>query len=268
VNRLVLLVVAGCLACASCIRPSTHNAGAELRTTAANLGKIRSGNLDVVMQTAAEGHKPSGFGIKGKFSFDSSGTLPLLDVTVDRFDEARHQTTHLVSTGTQVFVDESGKMQPVPAASLDGLRGLGSRSGSSGPLGRFPIDNWISGNPVVTAGGLVGTVDTDKTTAQLDVGQVMNGLISLAHEFGSSAASQLTQLSAPERERVRRSVRSATLEVWSGRKDKIMRRLVMDLVFATKNTQLAKKLRALSGITIHFEAKITDLNKPVAVPSP
>jgi hypothetical protein len=264
VRRVALLAVF--LLFGACVRPSTHNTTSVLRETAGNLGKIRSGNMHVVLQTSTKDGKPSGFQIDGPFSFDSPGSLPVLDVHVKRFDGDKSQTNRLVSTGSTAYVDRKGHLVPVDPSELDGLNGLGGKSSSSGPLGTLDIDGWLAGKPKISAGGLVGSTDTDKVTADLDVGAVMNGLIQLAQSFGVTSAQQLTSLSRSERERVRRAVKDSTLEVWSGRKDKIMRRLVMNVEFATNNPQLAAKLKALSGITLRFEAKITDLNK--RIPSP
>jgi hypothetical protein len=263
-KRLVPLVFIACIACAT---PSTHNANAELRDVAGNLGKIRSGSMHVVLQTAASGIQPSGFAVDGKFSFDSPGTLPILDVTVKRFDRNNSQTTHVLSTGTQAFIERNGRMVNVPSSDLEGLSGLGGSSTSS-PLGRIDVGSWIAGTPHVGPGGLVGTVDTDKVSANLNVGAVLNGLVSIARDLGVSAASDVTELTPAEQERVRHSVKTATLGVWSGRKDKIMRRLVIDMTFASDNTQLTQKLKALSGITLHFEARVTDLNQRVTVARP
>ncbi len=264
-KRLVPLILIACFACAT---PSTHNAASELHDVAGNLGKIRSGSLHVVMQTAAAGEQPAGFGVDGTFSFDSPGTLPVLDVNVKRFDRNKSDTTHILSTGTNAFIEQGKRIVPVPPSQLDSLTGLGGTSGGTSPLERIDVGSWISGTPSVGPGGLVGTVDTDKVSAKLDVGAVLNGLVSIANDFGVTAASGVTQLSAAERERVRRSVKTATLGVWSGRKDKIMRRLAIDVTFASQNAQLTQKLKALSGITLHFEARITDLNRKVTVPRP
>jgi hypothetical protein len=262
----ILLCIALTAFAPACVTASTDDAEGVLRSTARNMGEIRSGTLELSLSTALKDRKPSGFRVSGPFSFDSPGEFPVGRFEHTRFDGDRETTNTLISTGTSAFVRTTKGTFRLGPADTRALRGLGSR-GSSGIASQLEIDDWMRGRPTVSAGGLVGGVDTNKVIAQLDPAAVMNGLIQIAEGLGSPAAGRLAQLEGAEAERVRRAVRRATMEVYSGKDDQVLRKLMMHVVFGVDREDLAD-VKELQGITIDLEASITELNEPVRVSAP
>jgi hypothetical protein len=273
----VALVVAGCGG------PSTDNAALVLQRTAANLGEISSGTLAMRFEMSVKDRDPGGFELEGPFSFASKGHLPVLELEHTRFDgdeEAASGT--FVSTGDVAWVVREGKPRRVPDGVLrsSGLTDLvrpaeaasaapGAESGdASSGLAELNIDDWIEGEPEVSGGGRVGGVDTDKVAADLDAGAVMDGLIKLSRALGGGVAAQLQPLDETQRAKVRRAATDTTLETWSGKDDHLLRKLVLDVTFGTRNETLAEAVPQLAEARIKLEATVTDLNEPVEVDAP
>jgi hypothetical protein len=232
------------------------------------MGEIRSGTLDLRFETSMKGDNASGFELSGPFSLTSDGELPIAELEHKRFDgDNAERTGTFVSTGTEAFVVRKGKTTKIPPEQIasSGLSALVSRDTEDSGLGRLDIGNWITGRPDVSAGGLVGGVDTDKVTARLDPGRVLNGLIELGRALGG--AKELQILPAAERARLKAAVDKAQLEVWSGKEDRLLRKLTLEVVFGVRK-ELKEKLKRIDGATISLEASITKLNERVRVKRP
>lgn len=276
IAAVVLVLMSG----AGCLTPSTRNAEAVLSRTADNLGRITSGDLFVRFEMSTKSTDPGGFELEGPFSFESDGRYPMADLEHVAFDaDEEERKARFVSTGSAAFIVTDGKSRRlsdedlagtglselVRTESADATGGGGEGGGGAAQLN---VDAWIDGKPEISGGGLVGMVDTDKVTADLDVGEVMDGLVRLGGSFGGGIAGDLRPLSSDEKERVANAAEEATLEAWSGKDDRLLRRLVMQIVFATPNEELSERVKALSGATIKLEAVVTDLNKDVDIEAP
>jgi hypothetical protein len=276
------ILVALSLAMFACLTASTDDASLVLQRTAGSLGEISSGTLDMRFEMSAKDQKPGGFELEGPFSLRSAGHLPVVRFEHTRLDgdeEAVRGT--FVSTGETAYVVRDGKSRRVPEDLLtssgltdlvrpvdDGASGSAAADQAGSGLGRLNIDGWIDGRPEISAGGLVGGVDTDKVTADLDVGVMMDGLIQLGRSLGGGVAAQLQPLDDTDRARVRRAVTEAKLETWSGKDDRLLRKLIIDVVFGLKNKEMAEKMPLLSEARIKLEAAVTDINDPVKVEAP
>ena len=281
VRRLLAVSV---LVIAGCAGPSTDNASLVLQRTAAKLGAISSGTLEMRFEMSVKDAKPGGFELEGPFSFASAGHLPVLELEHTRFDgDEEAEAGTFVSTGEAAWVVRDGEPRRVSDAILrsTGLTDLvrpvrtASAGGSppattdgGGGLAGLNIDDWIDGDLEVSGGGRVGGVDTDKVDAHLDAGAVMDGLVQLARALGGGVAAQLEPLDDTERAKVANAASDATLETWSGKDDHLLRKLVLDVAFGTKNEALAEAVPQLAEARIKLGAVVTDLNEPVEVDAP
>lgn len=226
---------------------------------------------------------PGGFELTGPFSLRSDGHLPVAELDHTRFDgdEDAVEAT-FVSTGDAVYVVRDGKSTRVPDDQLaatgltelvrpversDDATATGAATDATG-LGRLDINDWIDGEPKIAGGGLVGGVDTDKVTANLDAGELMQGLVELGRTLGGGVAGQLEPLSDDDRARVRRAAKIARLETWSGKDDGMLRKLVVSVTFGLRNEEMAEKMPLLSEASIRLEAAVTDVNGSVEVEPP
>jgi hypothetical protein len=269
VRRLLALVLL-LPALAGCSLGGGGDADDVLGETAANLGEIRSGTLDLRLIVAPRDGDEFGFEVHGPFALaESEGALPVLDVDYTQIVDGRRGTVSLVSTGDAAFAVVDGRAYELGDAQTQELRAAsgalgGSGGGSGGGLEELPIDDWVV-DPEVEDGGEVGGAATDHVSGELDIVAATNGLIELGRGFGRP----LPRIEGPNADLLRDSARNTRFEVWTGEDDRLLRRLLLE---AELGLQVPAELRAalgdLVGATITFELGVTNPNADVTVEAP
>jgi hypothetical protein len=200
-----LLLLAGC---------GGGDAEDVLGETADNLGAIRAGTLDMALVVEPIGGKPFGFEIEGPFELRGGRALPVMEVDYTRIVEGRRATVTLVSDGEDVHAEANGERVELSPEQIEELRGA---AGALGGGVRLPLDEWFE-DAEVDDGGSVGGAETDRVAGDLDVVAVANGLSGLAG---------IRRLRGRDAERLREATKEATFELWTGKEDRLLRRLEM-----------------------------------------
>jgi hypothetical protein len=117
----------------------------------------------------------------------------------------------------------------------------------------------------VTDGAEVGGAPTDRVAADLDVVAAANGLLSLVRQLGRDVPS----IQGKQAEQLEDAVESSSFDVWSGREDRLLRRLLLqaELGFEVPEA-LRRALGDVVGAKIEFELAISNPNEPVSVAAP
>jgi len=231
-----------------------------LRDTARKLGEIRSATLDLKMTAespAADG--PVGFTMKGPFALPAKAGLPVANLAVTELRGARTSTVTFVSTGEKAYVVRDNK--PTPLASPGVAVG-----GESGGFGDLRIDTWLR-DPKTSDGGDVGGVATDRIEAGLDVAAAFDDLGKLGERLGSSSLAGLRPLDEKSRDALRKTAKDSSVEVWTGKEDRLLRRLVLRVTLAAGG-ELPETLRAMAPVTLSLSLDLADVNEPVRVDPP
>jgi hypothetical protein len=254
----------GLAACGGASEPSSSPQDL-LAETARNLGEIRSGTLDLLLTVGSDG-KEAGFVVAGPFAFAESGdALPLADLEYTQAAGDDAETVRFVSTGERAFVVLGGQAYELPADQVASLRGTGSSEGSGEGLGELRIDDWFQ-EPELSDGGSVGGAETDRVRAGLDVVAAANDLLELAGSLGADAGGPLEGEAA---EQLRRAVESASVEVYTGKDDRLLRRLVVDARFrAAPPPELEDAFAGLPEADFRLELTIAEPNSEVTVEEP
>jgi hypothetical protein len=262
VKRAAALLAVAALA-AGC--GSSGRANEVLARTATNLEEIRSGELTLrLVVSPREGTKGRvGFELRGPFALKRNG-LPVAKIVYTQIAGARKGSATFISTGTKAFAELNGRAYELPPESTQLIRQAAAGIGGSNGLGQFEIDDWVE-DPVVTDGGEVGGAPTDRVAADLDVVAAANGLLSLVRQLGRD----VPRIQGEEEERLREAVESSSFDVWSGREDHLLRRLLLkaDLGFDVPES-LRRALGEVVGAKIEFELAVSNPNEPVSVPAP
>jgi hypothetical protein len=251
----VLALVAGC---------GSDHASHVLSQTADNLGKIRSGDLTLrLVVSPVEGTKGRiGFELRGPFAL-RPGALPVAKIAYTQIAGARQATATFISTGAKAYAEVNGKAYELPAESTESIRQAAAGIGGSNGLGRFEIGSWFD-DPSVTEGDLSGT-STDHVVAGLNVVAAANGLLGLVRELGRDAP----RIEGDAAQQLEDAVQSSNIEVWSGKDDHLLRRLLLE---ADLGLDVPASLRRVLGdvvdAKVEFELAIADANEPVSVPPP
>jgi hypothetical protein len=252
------IVVAGCGGSAS-------DATRELRQTAQQLGQIRSGDLKLRLVAL-----PSN-GVKGRIGFEldgpfglKPGALPIANIRYTQLAGTQRATATFVSDGERAVALVNGKAVSLPPAALEQLRGATARLGGSSGIGGLRIDSWLR-HSSVSDGGVVAGAETDHITAELDVVNAANGLLSLVRQLGRNAPT----LTGESADQLRQAVKSSSIDVWTGKDDKLLRRLELkaELGFDVPD-DLKRVLGDAVGANVEFVLAIAHPNQPVHVTMP
>jgi hypothetical protein len=200
-----------------------------------------------------------GFELNGPFAL-RAGQPPIARVAYTQIAGAKKGTATFISTGTNAWAAIGGKVYELPPAAVDTVRQAAGGVGGSGGLGSFDIASWVR-DPVLGP----GDDDTDHVSAKLEVVNAANGLLSLLRGLGSDAP----VIDGPEADRLRDAVESSSFDVWTGRDDRLLRRLLLKARLGLDVPQsLRRVLGDVIGAKIEFELAVDDPNKAVTVAPP
>jgi hypothetical protein len=237
-----------------------------LSQTAANLDEIRSGTLHFNLRIEPRGGDDAqefGFALDGPFSFGSAGALPVADIEYTQVVGDQSATVTVISTGARAYVRTNGSTYEMPPEQANELRSASGELRSEG-LGEFAIDEWIE-DPELHDGGEVGGVETDQVTAELDVVAAVSDLLELVRGLGQDAP----QLSQRDVERLADAVRSSRFELYTGKEDRLLRRLEVEVDFGLEvPAALRGVLGSLVGARVLFELGVDEPNRAVQVAEP
>jgi hypothetical protein len=239
-----------------------------LAETARNLADVHSGAISVrlVVQAADGSSGGVGFELQGPFQLPQPGQLPVARLTYTRLAGPQHDSVTYVGTGGHAYVEVEGVAYELPEEKVAGLRGTGP--GGAGPLQTLAIDDWTV-DPQLSDGGTIGGVATDRVHAGLDVVSALNGLLGLSAQVGTSSPGGLTPLSGGSASQLERAVRSATIDVYAGHDDHILRKLLIVVRFQVDAPEKVRQaLGAVAGATVRFEMDLSSPNEPVDVAEP
>jgi hypothetical protein len=247
------VVLTGCGQSGTPVQRAMHD-------TAARLDRIRSASMDLSMTAESPGAKgPVGFAMKGPFALPGKAGLPVANLTVTELRGAQTYRASFVSTGQQAYVVRGGRPVALPSETsfdLEGGNGLGS----------LRIDRWLR-SPRLSDGGTVGGADTDKIEAGLDVAAAFDDLGRLGERLGTSALAGLRPLDDAAKAQLARAASSSSIEVWTGAKDRLLRRLVLKVTLAPGGA-LPEALRKMVPVTLSFTLGLSAVNEPVHVDPP
>jgi hypothetical protein len=235
-----------------------------LQETSDNLGDIRSGDLGLRLLVEGGG-KQAGFELKGRFALADEGELPVADLDYTQIAGDKKETITLISTGQKAFVKIGEDVYELPERQTASLRSAGGQvSGDSG-LGSLDIGGWLI-DPKLSDGGEVGGAETDRIQAKLDVVRAANDILALVAGLDGSEA---TRLEGRNAEQLRAATQSATIDVHTGKDDRLLRRLVIDArLGANVPAELTERLGDLGKARLTFELAIADPNGDVEVKEP
>jgi hypothetical protein len=261
---LLLVVLTLAPALAGCGGGSSGDALAE---TASNLGEIESGVL--VLRVLVEGtgdlEVEVGFELDGPFALAQEGKLPVAEIAYRKVagDETAEAT--FISTGERAFVETGGQTYELPESMVADLRAAEGGSQPVEGLEELEIGDWIV-EPEVLDGGEVGGAETDRIRSRLDVVAAVNDMLELGRRLG---AADLGTLEGEGAEQLRRAVQSSSIDVFTGKEDRLLRRLAIDVEFgATGPPELEQVLGELGGAHLVFDLEIGAPNEPVEVAAP
>jgi hypothetical protein len=270
----VALVVAGCGGSDSEVSSST-DVNELLTKTFTGSKKVESGNLDVSIKIAAQGGEsqlegPVNLSLSGPFQAQGGGKLPEFKLEAAFEGAGQSIKAGATSTGEKGYVSFQGTDYVVDdqifrqfKAGFEQAQKQGSDQDQSfASLGMDPR-NWLT-SPKNEGDAKVGDEDTIKITGGVDVGKLLddvNNALGKASSLGLQGAGQVPEkLTEEQKRQVIEAVKDPRVEIYTGKEDTILRRLVINL-------GIDDKASSTSG-TVGFDISITDLNEDQDIAEP
>ena len=287
---LALITVALAIGVAACGGGggSGENARQVVQQTFAGKKRVDSGRLDLSMTAnlSATGLAATQLGnpivIKMSGPFQSRGTnkLPAMDLTLSASGSGSDFSAGAISTGDKGYVSFQGKPYTVPDSVFARFkRGFeqqqkqdsSTQSIDLKALGINP-DSWLK-NPKNEGDEDIGGATTTHVSSDVDLDALLNDLDSLlkrADKLGLSQQ-QLQQvprgLNSQTRKQLKDSIKHAKVDLWTGKDDKVLRRLKLDLAFVVP-AALQGQLQGVKGGDVKLDLEVADVNKPQTINPP
>jgi hypothetical protein len=280
--RTFALLVAAVLALAACGGGSSGSRAQQLlQQTFGGAHRVLSGNLSfalVLAPVGSLGGQPVSFSFGGPFQSAGPGKLPASDFTVSFSALGKHASLGIVSAGGRGYVTLQGTGYRLPASAFHrlesrfaGVSTSESPTAAAGTLSRLGIhpERWLS-DPAIVGSQLVGGAQTTHIHAGIDVDALLLDLGAFLRRgaaIGGSAAGLPPSIPAATRRRIAAAIEHPTFDVWTGERDRILRRLSIGLTVPTGG-----RLSALFGRTraarIELTMQYANLGQPQQIRAP
>lgn len=268
-------IATACAVCLLLVAAACGDKGSEAERaagdTAENLGKIRSGELTFRLMAGTADQLTDanaiGFALQGPFALAAPGALPVARMDYTQLAAgSRAATTQVIATGTKAYVSLGGAVYELPPAQVESLRAPKDSDGDGG-FGNLRIDEWLD-DPQLTAGEAVDGTPTDRIQGPVDVVRTLNDLFAFGRQAGASELN-IPEIEGDAAEQLRRVTQSATVDLLTGKEDRLLRRMTVDVRLAAQvSGPVRQALGQLAAAHIRFELAVGKVNTAVQVPEP
>lgn len=247
---------------------------------------ISSGVISLEVTVAPSGSstikQPLELSFGGPFTSGGAGKPPESDFTINVSAQGRHGSLKLISAGGQGYITVSGQSYRMPASSYksvtSGLHSLASAGGGAGAksgagafskLGIQPLD-WLSDPQIVGNRNLNGAATTE-VRAKVDVAAMLRDVSKLLGKPGSlgvSGSSALPQsIASATQKRIATALGSPSFDVWTGKSDKTVRRLTVNVTIPITG-HIRTQLGGMTSAAVTLDFSYSDLNQPQTITAP
>jgi len=237
--------------------------------------KVDSGNLNLSMKIEAQGGSselqgPVNISLAGPFQAQDGGALPKFKLEASIEGGGQNIKAGATSTGEKGFLSFQGTdyvvddqvFRQFKAGYEEAQKQNSKQEQSFASLGMDPR-KWLT-DPKNEGDAKVGDDDTVKITGGVDVAKLLddvNRALEKASSLGLGGAGEVPEkLTEEQRQQVLEAVKDPRVEIYTGKEDQILRRMVVNLGI----DDAASKT---SG-TIAFDVSITDLNEDQDIAEP
>ncbi|GAC1440147.1 MAG: hypothetical protein NVSMB51_19050 [Solirubrobacteraceae bacterium] len=288
-RRVTSLLVAFCAAMllAACGGGSSSGGGSGSGDASSILAQtfgahqsLHSGRLSTSIEANLKGLKsftaPLSIKLDGPFQGHGPKALPEFGFTLLIAASGQNFSAGLTSTSGKAWLQFAGTNYLIPDSVFSQFRAsylqsAAKNTSTGSTLSKFGIDprSWLS-NPRKVGNEQVGGTDTQHVTAGLNTTKLLsdfNTLLGKAGSVSGAAAAAPRSISPATQAAFSRSVKSATVDVYSGASDHALRRLKLAVQLDVASADRAQ-LRGFQGGMIGFDLTIGELNAPQSIKAP
>jgi hypothetical protein len=277
VLAIALPIPAAVAGCGGGSSSSSEDPQQVLDQTFNNPTKITSGKLDVSVSGSAEGQQSGNFSatISGPFQTDPNdkNAFPQLDLTANVSGSSGGPSISfdgsLITTKDNAFVEYQNQAYEVGTAAFkqftkaysQAAKKNQAKGSSSGGFSQFGIDpkTWLTNMTNE------GTTDIDGTNTihihgDADVGKIVTDLQKVSKQTGGSTQ----QISPDQLKQLTDAVQTASIDVYSGADDHLLRKLAVSLTIAPPSSAGS----SVSKVNVNFSITLSDVNQPQTITAP
>jgi hypothetical protein len=275
---IALPVPAALAGCGSSGSSNNEDPQQVLNQTFNNPTKVTSGNVNITLGGSAEGTQSGNLNatVEGPFQTEASNSnaFPQLDLTAKVSASAAGQSFNfdggLITTSDNAYVQYQGQAYEVGTTlfkkfqrSYQQAQAQAQAQGQqkSSFFDQFGIDpsTWL------TNVSNEGTTDVDGTNTihihgDADVPKILSDIQKVAQQTGGSSQS----LTPDQVNQVKDAVKTASIDVYSGTDDKLLRKLALTLTIEPP----ASSSSGISSVNVNFAVTLSDVNQPQTVTAP
>jgi hypothetical protein len=246
-----------------------------LKQTFTGSKDVKSGNLDLALKVEAQGGEsqvqgPVSISLSGPFQAQDEGKLPKFKLEAAFEGAGQSIKAGATSTGDKGYLSFQGTDYVVEDRVFDQFKAGFEQAQKQGSdqkqsfasLGMDPR-KWLT-DPKNAGDSKVGDDDTIKITGGIDVSKLLddiNNALGKAAALGLGGAGQVPEkLTEQQKREVTEAVKDPRVEIYTGKEDTILRRLVVNL-------GIDDKASGSSG-RVGFDVSITDLNEDQDIAEP
>ena len=240
---------------------------AALRDTAARLSEIRSGTLGFRLSIDPKGRDAErlGWELDGPFALGGDGKPARFQVAYTQRRGDHEATVTVTSTGERAYVSIGNEAYEVPADQARDLLQAGTAVAGEQGLGTLDVGAWLR-DPELSDGEEVGGDPTDRIRADLDVAAAVRDVVELMRRAGGGS---LGSLSEADGRRLADAADRATLELLTGKDDRLLRRLDLEFDVGFNAPEgLSPVLGDVVGAEVDLEVTVEHPNEPVSIEAP
>lgn len=274
---LFVLLASSVLACGGSSGPS---ASSLVNDTFSSRAKIESGQIDLSLALAPGGtaaaSKSLALRLSGPFENSTAAKLPRFSLRVDLNAAGHPIQAGATATGSALFVELAGIWFAAPASTYQAIeQGFAQATKSASAqkshstfasLGIEP-DKWLVDAKTVgatTVGGeavyhVTAGVDTAAFLRDVSKFTQSGALASSVPGVGAFSPTVISELA--------KSIKSAHVDVYTGRSDRLLRRLSLSASIAS-TPQTQSLLAGASSANLTFDLQLSDLNKAQTIAAP
>jgi hypothetical protein len=247
-------LVAGCGGGGDDKAGSSTDVNQLLKDTFSGKKDIKSGKLDLAVSVNAGASGTFDAKVSGPFESQGSGKLPKLDIDASLEGGGQSFQAGVTSTGDKGYVSYGGTDYAVAdplfkqfKAGFEQSAKQAQDQNNGQSLATLGIDpsKWLT-NAKNEGDAKVGDTDTVKITGDVDVAKALddvNTALQKIRSLGGAQTSRLPdQLSEADKKQAEDAIKDLSVEIYTGKDDKILRRMVVALKLAARNETADVKL--------------------------
>jgi hypothetical protein len=198
----------------------------------------------------------------GRFRQRDKGQVPAFRVDLDLRAEGRSMRTGAVSTGDRGYVIERGKAARVPAKVWGRMSAGRGQGRPAVPAPGLDLDGAMKDFKAVGVVPVAG-VPSDHYAGKLDAGRLLDSVPRLGGANGQAVPGLTPQV----RQQVTDALEDVQVDLWVGKKDRILRRLQASLQIQVPESA-RQQLDGLKQAKVELEFELSDINRPQRIEAP